>query len=128
MLLRALLLAFGSSIDNLAVGFSLGLAATPLRAMMEINATVAVCNALGAAAAALGGTLLGKSLPSLAPAIAALAFAFLGWQECRSYWLDEESALARLAADNALLSLAIPMTLKCAAPGSVQTLHCAATA
>lgn len=117
MLVRALLLAVGSSVDNLAVGLSLGLAATPLRSLLVVNATVAACNAIGAGLATFGGTLLGKSLPSAAPAIAALAFTYLGWQECRAWWLDEASSLASLAVDNALLSLALPMTLNNLAGG-----------
>ena len=117
MLMRALLLAVGSSIDNLAVGVSLGLTATPLRSMLAVNVTVAACNALGAGLATFGGTLLGKSLPRAAPAIAALAFTYLGWQECRAWWLDENSSLANLAAENALLSLALPMTLNNLAGG-----------
>ena len=117
VLVRALLLAVGSSVDNLAVGVSLGLTATPLRSMLVVNATIAACNALGAGLATFGGTLLGKSLPSAAPAIAALAFTYLGWQECRAWGLDEDSSLASLAVDNALLSLALPMTLNNLAGG-----------
>ena len=117
MLARALLLALGSSVDNLAVGVSLGLTATPLHSMLVVNTIVAACNALGAGLATFGGTLLGKSLPNAAPAIAALAFSYLGWQECRAWWQDEDSSVASLALDNALLSLALPMTLNNLAGG-----------
>ena len=117
MILRAIALALASSVDNLAVGVSLGIAGTSKSRMLLVNVVIASCNALGASVAAFGGSMLGKGVPVVAPGIALLAFAYLTWQEGRSWLLDEESSLATMVSNDAMLSLAVPMTLNNLAGG-----------
>ena len=114
-LMLALFLAVGSSLDNLAVGVTLGV--TGQRLQPWVNMTIAVCNAAGALLASYGGSLLGDTAPRLAPLLAGSVFAYLGFSEGRSWWHEEPSPLAQLAAEGLVARLAIPMTLNNIAGG-----------
>ena len=59
-MMLAMMLAVGSSIDNLAVGVSLGVSGQRLQPF--VNLTVGACNACGALMASYGGMLMGSSV------------------------------------------------------------------
>ena len=109
-------LALSASSDNFAVGVSLGLSERSLPT--RLNAVVAMANAAGALLATHGGQALGSAAPTLAPALASVAFWYLAWEELGS-WLrgDPASPLTKLAAEGVAVRLAVPMTLNNVAGG-----------
>ena len=108
-------LAVGSSVDNAAVGMSLGVSGQKLQPW--VNVSIATCNSLGALMASYGGLWMGAAVPMLAPLLAGATFAFLGYSEAASWYHCEESPLAKLAAEGVVLRLAVPMTLNNLAGG-----------
>ena len=108
-LVLAVVLAVGSSVDNLAVGITVGV--TGHRLQPWVNGVVASCNAAGTLLASIGGSMMGDTTPTLAPLLAGSVFMYLGFSEGRSWWLGEESPLAQLAAQGLVARLAVPMTL-----------------
>ena len=111
----AAMLAIGSSVDNLAVGVSLGVSGQ--RLIPWVNLVVGACNALGALLASYGGLWMGAAVPTLAPLFAGATFAYLGYSEAASYYYREESPLTKLAAEGVVVRLAVPMTLNNLAGG-----------
>ena len=105
----ALALALASSTDNFAVGLSVALAAS--RLPLHVNLIISACNAVAALASDSVGALVGDELPVLAPAGAALIFAYLAVEEFNS-WRAKEAAspLARNAAAGVVWRLALPMS------------------
>mmetsp|Transcript_66984 Transcript_66984/g.111273 ORF Transcript_66984/g.111273 Transcript_66984/m.111273 type:complete len:312 (-) Transcript_66984:50-985(-) len=137
IILRAVAIALGSSVDNFGVGLSLGVAEVPLRVWM--NATIALSNALGAFSATYVGSLLGRLAPELTPWLAASVFAYLAIEEYRAWRHSRPSSLVSMASKGAgqssgggrcraellptaggmciVLQLAVPMTLNNLAGG-----------
>uniref|UniRef100_A0A7S4P4K2 GDT1 family protein n=1 Tax=Paramoeba aestuarina TaxID=180227 RepID=A0A7S4P4K2_9EUKA len=111
----AIVLAIGSSVDNLAVGVSLGVSGQRLRPW--VNFAIAGSNALGAFLASFGGLWMGEAIPTLAPLLAGVTFAFLSYSEFSSWYHHEESPLTKLAAEGVVIRLAVPMTLNNLAGG-----------
>uniref|UniRef100_A0A7S2MGE7 GDT1 family protein n=1 Tax=Helicotheca tamesis TaxID=374047 RepID=A0A7S2MGE7_9STRA len=123
MLLQALILAIGSSIDNFAVGLSLGLTGLPCK--LHINTIIAFSNALGACIASAGGLFITNTTASgsIGSLLAAIVFAHLSKEEFCSFRRKEPtSPLVQLASKSEgsaaiILNLAIPMTLNNLAGG-----------
>lgn len=116
--LDALLLALASSVDNFAVGVSVGIARK--RLPFWANAIISFCNAGGALIAGIGGSALIHRLPFQATWLAAIAFGTLGIQEFFSFAQQQGSNTKKetFAVDSKnVLSLAIPMTLNNLAGG-----------
>ena len=111
----ALLLAVSSSTDNLAVGFSLGLAGHPLP--VSTNLIVSSTNTLGMVLASFGGQLLHGAAPQLGGALGGCIFLYLGAGEIWSIGGSgqQSSPLASLYEKPWLLAL--PMTLNNIAGG-----------
>lgn len=114
-LLQCTVLSVTSSLDNLAVGTSLGVHRKPLD--VQLNAVVSVCNAAGAVLSSQVGMLLGSSAPDLAALLAAAIFGWLGACEADSFRKNEASPLVSLATTGVAWRLALPMTLNNLAGG-----------
>ena len=115
-LAQALLLSLSSSLDNLAVGLSLGVASLALPWSTVL--IVAGANSAGMLGAAAAGALAGARAPRLGAAAAALVFLGLGAAELASLRRQPGSALSPLAAlHRRPWALALPMTLNNLAGG-----------
>ena len=113
-LARALLLSLSSSLDNLAVGVSLGVAGLSLPWTTIL--IVAGANSAGMLGAAIVGGLAGERAPRIGAAAAALIFLGLGAAELSS--LRRPEALSPLSAlHRRPWVLALPMTLNNLAGG-----------
>jgi putative Mn2+ efflux pump MntP len=108
--LQALWIALASSTDNALVGLSVGLSGKTLSRTVQWG--IALCNAVGCACATLGGGILADYLPGTG--LAALAFAYLAWQEYNDTTTHTSNAPPPTTAS---LQLAIPMTLNNVAGG-----------
>merc|ERR1712070_1234445 len=114
-LTHCLSLSVASSLDNLAVGFSLGMLEAELP--RQLNLIVSFCNAAGAFGSSFVGVVLGTAAPGIAGLFAAGIFGRLGFSEMSAFWNDEESVLAALALEGNAWKLALPMTLNNVAGG-----------
>lgn len=114
-LFKCFVLSVSSSLDNFAVGTSLGVAQNPLS--IKLNAIVSFCNAVGALCSSEVGAFLGSMAPSIACLSAAAVFGWLGICEAASFRKDEASPLSSLAAAGVAWRLALPMTLNNLAGG-----------
>ena len=117
-LLLAMALAISSSMDNFAVGLSVGLAGREMS--VRSNTIIAVCNAFGALVSASVGMAATTLVPQVVPPLFAGAiFLYLGADEYRSWHRgDAASPLASKAADGLAWQLALPMTLNNLAGGA----------
>lgn len=115
VLFEATLLSVASSLDNFAVGLSLGLVQATLSP--RLNFIVAASNAAGAVLSSYVGAALGLHAPGVAGTLAGLIFAWLGLGEAWAYYAREDSVLAALAKDGNAWKLALPMTLNNLAGG-----------
>eukprot|EP00980_Cylindrotheca_fusiformis_P031156 scaffold25915_cov122-Cylindrotheca_fusiformis.AAC.2 len=114
--LDALVLALASSMDNFAVGFSIGVGRKILP--FWANAMISFCNGLGALFASCGGFLLNDNLPLFAPSLAAIGFGVLGALELVSYSQDSGPISKNVVMSvSHVLRLALPMTLNNVAGG-----------
>eukprot|EP00747_Dinoflagellata_sp_TGD_P106369 gnl/TRDRNA2_/TRDRNA2_169839_c0_seq3.p1 gnl/TRDRNA2_/TRDRNA2_169839_c0~~gnl/TRDRNA2_/TRDRNA2_169839_c0_seq3.p1 ORF type:complete len:349 (+),score=62.16 gnl/TRDRNA2_/TRDRNA2_169839_c0_seq3:90-1049(+) len=113
--LQMLVLSTTSSLDNFAVGVSLGMMSLPLQTRVAL--IVACCNAVGAVLSSHVGMMLGSMAPSAAGVLAAIIFGSLGWEEADSYCEGEASTMSGLAAKGLAWKLALPMTLNNLAGG-----------
>lgn len=113
--MRCVVLSLASSLDNFAVGVSLGMYGRPLS--MRVNIIVSACNAVGALLSSQIGVLLGQQAPDVAALLGAIIFVWLGYSEADSYRLDEASPLTNLAEAGVAWRLAVPMTLNNVAGG-----------
>jgi putative Mn2+ efflux pump MntP len=114
-LIECVVLSMTSSLDNLAVGFSLGMVSDELSP--QLNGIVSLCNAAGALGSSFVGVFLGALAPSAAGFLASAIFAWLGYSEAHAYATNEESILAGLALKGSAWKLALPMTLNNLAGG-----------
>ena len=111
----AVVLSLTSSTDNFVVGFGLG--ASDAALSLRMNLIVAMANALGALCSSFVGIALGQSAPAAAGILAALIFAFLGYQEFSAHAANESSPLPSLAERGEAWKLALSMTLNNLAGG-----------
>lgn len=116
-ILQCVVLSAASSLDNFAVGTSLGISAPKVGLSARMNLIVSLCNAVGAVLSSGLGALLGDLAPNAAAVFGASIFLWLGFGEVDSYVNDEPSPLATLAESGSPWRLAIPMTLNNLAGG-----------
>eukprot|EP00747_Dinoflagellata_sp_TGD_P106365 gnl/TRDRNA2_/TRDRNA2_169839_c0_seq18.p1 gnl/TRDRNA2_/TRDRNA2_169839_c0~~gnl/TRDRNA2_/TRDRNA2_169839_c0_seq18.p1 ORF type:complete len:320 (+),score=62.33 gnl/TRDRNA2_/TRDRNA2_169839_c0_seq18:73-1032(+) len=114
-LLQMVVLCTTSSLDNFAVGVSLGMLSLPLQ--MRVNVIVSCCNAVGALLSSHVGMMLGSLAPRAAGVLAALLLFSLGWEEADSYCEGEASTMSVLAAKGLAWKLAFMTTLNNLAGG-----------
>ena len=120
-------LSISSSLDNFAVGLSLGLVSKRNGSCYHgmphtFNLIIAVCNALGALASTYVGLKFGHMAPMIASWIASFAFLYLGFKEVHDWYNMEEEGINNTrdaASTNAQSAwkLATPMTLNNIAGG-----------
>lgn len=114
----ALLLACGSSMDNFAVGASLGISNKELK--QSTNAIISILNASGAYISAAGGHFLGELAPTLAILFAGMVFTYLAADEFISWRRrNTESTLTMKSSSiSDAVRIAVPMTLNNLAGGA----------
>jgi len=114
----SLVLPIVASLDNFAVGLSLGIGGHELP--LWTNLVIALCNAVGMAVSAWIGRAVGEWVPIAAACAAALFFLCIGLNEIYAWWNQEGGlgeTLAQTAIHHSPWMLAVPMTLNNLATG-----------
>jgi len=104
-----ILLATGASVDNAAIGVSLGI--SKLSFSLFLNGTVGACNALGTLVSSHCGAYMKGLSPEFTLGIAGVIFFYLGAREIRSWYTSRQSPLLRVVPKRLLVYLAATTTL-----------------